>query len=166
QGVWNTNPGDLFFKVTLVPVPTTSPEPTQNQAQTTDTTTPTGSTGGGSSGGGSSGGSSGSSSGSNSTPPAETPTSSIIGGAMPTVLGVSIMNNLITSKILKPGLRANAEVKIAQQKLKTLGMYNGPINGNYGPLTKAAVKKFQKANKLTTDGILGVKTIELLNKVI
>jgi peptidoglycan hydrolase-like protein with peptidoglycan-binding domain len=45
-------------------------------------------------------------------------------------------------------------------------MYNGPINGNYGPLTKAAVKKFQKANKLTTDGILGVKTIELLNKVI
>ena len=52
------------------------------------------------------------------------------------------------------------EVKCLQTKLNN----NLVIDGMFGPLTKAAVIKFQLANNLAGDGIVGVLTRAVLNK--
>ena len=55
-----------------------------------------------------------------------------------------------------------AEVKAIQQTLKERGLYNGSIDGIYGSQTQAAVKKFQKQQGLTADGIAGPQTLKRL----
>lgn len=58
------------------------------------------------------------------------------------------------------GTKSNAkDVKLIQTKLKRWGYYSGAVDGIYGSGTKAAVKKFQKKNGLTADGIVGDKTL-------
>ncbi len=52
-----------------------------------------------------------------------------------------------------------SEVKKIQQKLKSLGYYNGSVDGIYGKNTKAAVTKFQKNCGITADGICGKTTL-------
>jgi lysozyme len=49
-------------------------------------------------------------------------------------------------------------VKELQQRLSDQGFDPGPIDGAFGPQTKAAVMAFQTANGLTADGIVGPKT--------
>ena len=56
------------------------------------------------------------------------------------------------------------EVTELQTRLKELGFYSSPVNGRFGPLTETAVKKFQKAKKLTQTGALGPATRNALNK--
>lgn len=53
---------------------------------------------------------------------------------------------------LKTGDKGN-QVKYLQKRLKELGYYNGPLSGHFGPKTKNAVKKFQKACRVTVNGI-------------
>lgn len=45
-----------------------------------------------------------------------------------------------------------------QQQLKALGHYKGPIDGQYGDKTQAAVLAFQTQAGLTADGVVGVST--------
>jgi len=47
------------------------------------------------------------------------------------------------------------EVRRIQEKLKSEGFYKGPIDGDFGGGTEAAVKAFQKKNGLSVDGIVG-----------
>jgi hypothetical protein len=47
------------------------------------------------------------------------------------------------------------EVKRIQEKLKSDSFYKGPIDGDFGGGTEAAVKAFQKKGGLTVDGIVG-----------
>ncbi len=54
------------------------------------------------------------------------------------------------------------EVKRIQKKLKSLGYYNGAVDGVYGTGTQKAVRNFQKNCGLTADGIAGPKTIRYL----
>ncbi len=54
------------------------------------------------------------------------------------------------------------ETKTVQTKLKNWGYYAGKVDGIYGVKTKDAVKKFQKKNGLTADGIVGKKTAAAL----
>ena len=67
----------------------------------------------------------------------------------------------IPSAVLKQGSRGG-EVKEVQRRLKAWGYYSGAIDGVYGSATRQAVKKFQKKNGLTADGIVGVKTYQAL----
>lgn len=67
-----------------------------------------------------------------------------------------------TSNVLKVGSTGPA-VKNVQEKLKKLGYYRGSVDGNFGTGTKNAVIAFQKANKLTADGVVGTKTLEKIN---
>jgi len=51
-----------------------------------------------------------------------------------------------------------------QAALKKAGFYAGPVDGQIGSQTKEAVKKFQEANKINPDGIVGSRTWQLLLK--
>lgn len=54
------------------------------------------------------------------------------------------------------------EVRTIQTKLKRWGYYNGNVDGIYGSQTMEAVKKFQRKNGLTVDGIAGTKTLQAM----
>ncbi len=51
------------------------------------------------------------------------------------------------------------EVRRIQTKLKSLGFFNGTIDGVYGVKTQRAVRDFQKSVGITADGIAGSKTL-------
>ncbi len=55
------------------------------------------------------------------------------------------------------------DVTQLQQRLTTDGIYTGPINGHFGALTQAAVKKYQKLHGLSQFGYVGPGTRALLN---
>ena len=61
--------------------------------------------------------------------------------------------------IMRPGDN-NSDVTKLQQALQILGYYNGKIDGDYGSGTLAAVKAYQKAKKLTSDGYAGERTVK------
>lgn len=65
------------------------------------------------------------------------------------------------STLSKMGSRGD-EVRRIQQKLKSMGYYTGSVDGIYGTQTQSAVKKFQRDNGLTVDGIAGPKTLSYL----
>lgn len=54
------------------------------------------------------------------------------------------------------------EVKANQEKLKERGLYKGSVDGIFGSATQTAVKKFQKQQGLTQDGIAGPATLKRL----
>lgn len=63
---------------------------------------------------------------------------------------------------LKKGSTGDA-VKSMQQQLIKLGYLTGKADGTFGSKTYAALVAFQKANKLTADGVAGTKTQAKLN---
>ncbi|MEO1622008.1 MAG: peptidoglycan-binding domain-containing protein [Cyanobacteria bacterium J06632_3] len=68
-----------------------------------------------------------------------------------------------------PILRPNAEgaaVAQLQRELQELGYYNGPIDGGYGELTKAAVEQFQADQQLVVDAIVGPSTWDALSNAL
>jgi len=68
------------------------------------------------------------------------------------------------TRVLKEGMAGN-DVKYLQGKLEKLKFYTYvTLTGNFGPVTKEAVKSFQSANKLLSDGIVGRKTWYQLTK--
>ena len=85
------------------------------------------------------------------------------------VISVFSLNALVVSKpSTKPTLptvaeiedvdAATANITEVQTRLKKWGYYTGKVDGINGPLTIAAVKKFQKKYGLTQDGIVGPLT--------
>jgi hypothetical protein len=53
-------------------------------------------------------------------------------------------------------------VREAQQILKDKGFYSGSVDGIYGPLTRKAVRNYQKQQNLNADGRLGPQTLSSL----
>lgn len=72
-----------------------------------------------------------------------------------------VVRNAEVQALSKYGSRGE-EVKQIQTKLKRWGYYSGSVDGIYGSQTLAAVKLFQKKNKLTVDGIAGTKTLQAM----
>jgi peptidoglycan hydrolase-like protein with peptidoglycan-binding domain len=60
------------------------------------------------------------------------------------------------------GGASTEQVKSVQQALQAKGMDPGPIDGIMGPKTAAALKAFQKDQKLTDSGTLDDQTREKL----
>ncbi len=102
-----------------------------------------------------------------------------------TVSGVSCVNNIpheegqvlgaekfIFTLLLKqttpppyPKLTAYVnEIKELQKFLNTAGYKSGLVDGKFGPITKGAVIRFQLANGLKGDGVVGPLTRAVLNK--
>ena len=72
-----------------------------------------------------------------------------------------VVRNAEVQALSRYGSRGE-EVKQIQTKLKRWGYYSGSVDGIYGSQTLAAVKLFQKKNKLTVDGIAGTKTLQAM----
>lgn len=64
-------------------------------------------------------------------------------------------------KIYKIGSKGE-EVKKIQERLRELGYYKGPIDGDFGRGTETGVRAFQKAKKVTVDGRVGSETWKAL----
>lgn len=52
-----------------------------------------------------------------------------------------------------------------QQRLNNLGFESGPVDGMSGPITKAAVRRFQTKCKITVDGLAGQQTQGKLREI-
>ncbi len=66
---------------------------------------------------------------------------------------------------LKAGMNGNS-VRTLQKNLRTLGYYNGSVDGDYGSGTQAAVSAFQSANGLKADGVAGKATLNAIQNVL
>jgi Putative peptidoglycan binding domain len=71
----------------------------------------------------------------------------------------------VPTATLKPG-DTGAQVKLLQRALTRLGYSPGSADGDYGPSTEAAVKRFQEASKLTADGVAGPATLAALRRAL
>lgn len=69
--------------------------------------------------------------------------------------GISIGGSI--SSTLRIGSRGS-DVVTLQQKLIALGLLSSTADGNFGPMTQAAVEQYQTNNGLTSDGIVGPAT--------
>lgn len=81
-------------------------------------------------------------------------------GSIGTIAAVQSGDDSV-STLSKMGSRGD-EVRRIQQKLKNWGYYTGSVDGIYGSQTQNAVRKFQRDNGLTVDGIAGPKTLSYL----
>lgn len=63
--------------------------------------------------------------------------------------------------ILRVGMQGDAVVRL-QERLKTIGVFSGAIDGSFGPETEAAVQAAQRNFNLEPDGIVGPATWEAL----
>lgn len=59
---------------------------------------------------------------------------------------------------------SGAAVKRLQERLRALGYLDAPATGFYGPLTAAAVRRFQAEHRLGVDGVAGPLTLAALDK--
>jgi peptidoglycan hydrolase-like protein with peptidoglycan-binding domain len=77
---------------------------------------------------------------------------------------LGIASQALAQRALKQGDRGS-EVRELQQRLQERG-FDVPATGNFGSQTRNAVIRFQQANRLTPDGIVGRGTrAELFNQV-
>lgn len=75
-----------------------------------------------------------------------------VGGTKSKAASSSVSPLTVSTAPLKPSTRD------IQQALKNAGFYQGAIDGKMGPLTREAVKEFQRVNGLTPDGVAGRQT--------
>lgn len=76
-------------------------------------------------------------------------TDGVVGNALWTALGGAGTGS-------GPRLRRGSKgetVEILQRRLKAMGLYGGPVDGDFGPMTQAALKRLEKKRGLTADGI-------------
>lgn len=85
-------------------------------------------------------------------------------GVMFSVIGIIlyIVSAPQTEEVLSKYGSYGEEVRKIQQRLSSWGYYSGDIDGIYGSATVASVKKFQKKNGLTVDGVAGDATLAAL----
>jgi peptidoglycan hydrolase-like protein with peptidoglycan-binding domain len=60
----------------------------------------------------------------------------------------------------------DSKVKTLQENLNKLGYNVGTVDSAFGKLTETEVKKFQKANGLIADGLVGEKTLAAIEKAL
>ena len=59
-------------------------------------------------------------------------------------------------------LGGSSRVRAIQRRLRALGQRPGPVDGRYGPRTRSAVERFQRANGQPVSGVLSPATVAAL----
>ena len=95
-----------------------------------------------------------------STPAVQTPTTGASTKTTPKA-GKKPAALVLPTQALKSG-DSGVQVKRLQLALAAVGYSPGKADGRYGPATKRALERFQKAKKLTADGVFGPKTLAAL----
>lgn len=67
----------------------------------------------------------------------------------------------LSNATLKRGSSGTSVTRL-QKTLASYGYYNGPVTGYFGTLTESAVIRFQRANGLIADGVVGQRTKAIL----
>jgi lysozyme len=76
----------------------------------------------------------------------------------------SFVRDLEIGYLNPPSETGDEGVSGMQARLANLGFDPGPVDGQLGPRTKAAIRAFQAQNPpLVVDGICGPQTLEKLN---
>ena len=83
-----------------------------------------------------------------------------------TITKLNSVYNRSQKGVLSRGLRNNASVKKLQENLNKLNFNCGTPDGTFGAGTETALKNFQKANKLTVDGLAGSATLNAIQKAV
>lgn len=83
-----------------------------------------------------------------------------------TITKLNSVYNRSQKDVLSRGLRNNASVKKLQENLNKLNFNCGTPDGTFGAGTETALKNFQKANKLTVDGLAGSATLNAIQKAV
>ncbi len=73
-----------------------------------------------------------------------------------------IMYDFDTYDVLSKLGSSGSEVTAIQEALKDRGLFKANVTGYYGSITEEAVRKFQKQQGLTVDGIAGPQTLRAL----
>lgn len=81
--------------------------------------------------------------------------------SLPHEIGAAVRVAQNAEVYLAEGSQGTA-VRSLQQQLQVLGYYRGAISGNFDAATKEAVIRFQRAQGLAPDGIVGPRTLALL----
>lgn len=75
---------------------------------------------------------------------------------------VSIIGQIFTGRLLIPGEATGSDVRAVQELLRILGYYAGEADGVYGSETAEAVRRFQRAQQMAADGVVGPMTYDAL----
>ncbi|MEA2333183.1 MAG: hypothetical protein QOH58_3321 [Thermoleophilaceae bacterium] len=86
------------------------------------------------------------------------PGTSIAGGVSDKTTGSEAGSGLLQYGAGYGKAEGGPAVRAVQRTLRRLGWQPGPVDGLYGPLTTAAVARFQNAARLAADGIVGRDT--------
>ena len=78
------------------------------------------------------------------------------------IAGLGIYYNFKAEDALSRIGSTGSEVRKIQERLKKWGYYKGAVDGVFGAETQKAVKKFQKNNSLTADGVAGSATLKAM----
>ncbi len=81
---------------------------------------------------------------------------------MALVLSLSVAVTALAAYETIPYGEQSTQVRKMQNALRNKGYYNGAVDGKFGPATKAAVIKYQKAIGITADGKPGNRTLTAL----
>ncbi|MEH2204470.1 MAG: peptidoglycan-binding protein [Nostoc sp.] len=89
-------------------------------------------------------------------------------GAAMRLLSVALITGLLSiagEALALQKIGSNSpEVSRSQRCLKKLGYFNGPVTGKFASLTQNAVIKFQQANRISADGVVGASTQRALQR--
>ncbi len=80
---------------------------------------------------------------------------------LPLALTLSVLSSVGSALALERGDQGPS-VKTLQQKLQQAGFYQAPVTQVYDFPTEDAVRRFQKANGITVNGIVGTTTLQKL----
>ena len=80
----------------------------------------------------------------------------VIGASLPALADEALPGN--PPRMTSPG-PYDEFTKQIQQKLTELGFYAGPVNGDFGPQTQAALAQYQQANLLPVSGMPDAPTL-------
>ncbi|NEQ97846.1 MAG: peptidoglycan-binding protein [Cyanothece sp. SIO2G6] len=87
-----------------------------------------------------------------------------VGGAMAVAIALLLSSPSASHAISSLRMGAtSSDVVYVQNRLRSLGFFTARSTGYFGPITQDAVIRFQRANNLLVDGIVGPQTLRALN---